>query len=81
MHLSPLLQSSNTVCKLLLQECIVPDNPSLMNDLDEETVRDSSKIFKGEALTEYQKKCNEASFVLCREKPSLLFGKKGDSWR
>lgn len=73
-----MLQSSNIVCKLLLQECIVPDNQSLTNDLDDEIIWDSSRIFKREILTEYQKKCNEASFVLCREKPSLLFGKKGD---
>lgn len=35
-------------------------------------------IYKTEKLTEFQKKVNKASYVLCKNKPSLLFSKKGD---
>ena len=40
----------------------------------------ASRIFGAEndKLSEYQKKVNDASYKICKQKPSLLFGKKGD---
>ena len=43
-------------------------------------MKNASRVFGAEndKLSEYQKKVNDASCEICKQKPSLLFGKKGD---
>ena len=43
-------------------------------------MKKASRIFGAEndKLSEYQKKVDDASYEICKQKPSLLFGKKGD---